>query len=192
MAQPTALSLSSQSHFPSAVSPGLVACCPTIDLSATVSNGDVVHIRRPSGEAVSKYTERSQSVQAISWKSDGKERRLATCLRDTSSNGRCSGQFLAIGWSDGVVRLVGLENSKAVHHLRVSKNESAGFTYIGWSRNLCTARSAHQTRSQQAKSWRVNDTDKQQLLDLPRELTFLEVETALPKLSTLPISGGSG
>ncbi|KAL2125954.1 hypothetical protein VTI74DRAFT_2149 [Chaetomium olivicolor] len=29
-------------------------------------------------------------------------------------------------------------------------------------------------------------------VDLPHELTFLEIETALPKLSPLPVSGGSG
>jgi len=34
--------------------------------------------------------------------------------------------------------------------------------------------------------------ERKDLLDLPHELKFLDVETALPKISPLPLSGGSG
>jgi anaphase-promoting complex subunit 4 len=38
----------------------------------------------------------------------------------------------------------------------------------------------------------VDSQDKEEVLDLPTELTFIEVDTALPKLGPLPVSGGSG
>ena len=38
----------------------------------------------------------------------------------------------------------------------------------------------------------LDSNEKMDLVDLPHELTFLEVDTALPKISPLPVSGGSG
>jgi anaphase-promoting complex subunit 4 len=38
----------------------------------------------------------------------------------------------------------------------------------------------------------TDSQDKEDVLNLPSELTFIEVDTALPKLSPLPVSGGSG
>ncbi|RYP54554.1 hypothetical protein DL769_010329 [Monosporascus sp. CRB-8-3] len=38
----------------------------------------------------------------------------------------------------------------------------------------------------------LDSDDVKNISDLPRDLTFLEVETALPKISPLPVSGGSG
>ena len=107
------------------------------------------------------------------------------------------GQFLAVGWSDGVVRLLGLENTKAVHHIRVSEVEDSRFTYIGWSRNRTGLRSSV-SGERGAKSWRdllsdkIDSEQRQESHDLPHELTFLEVDTSLPKISPLPVSGGSG
>ncbi len=67
------LTLNSQSLLPAPVSSGLLACCPTIDLSATVSDDeDVLYIRRSDGELVSKHTERGRKVQALRWKADGR------------------------------------------------------------------------------------------------------------------------
>jgi len=97
-----------------------------------------------------------------------------------------------------VVRLMGLENSKAVHHLRAVQQEHSGFTYIGWSRNLTGKRRTGAIRKPflggdvAVPPDRFEASSKEELLDLERDLTFLEVETALPKLSPLPVSGGSG
>ncbi|KAL8328790.1 hypothetical protein RB597_004515 [Gaeumannomyces tritici] len=38
----------------------------------------------------------------------------------------------------------------------------------------------------------VAPDERSDMLDLPREVTFLDVETSLPKLSPLPVSGGTG
>ncbi|KAJ8125266.1 hypothetical protein O1611_g8373 [Lasiodiplodia mahajangana] len=45
---------------------------------------------------------------------------------------------------------------------------------------------------EQLASQGLDLSKKKSAADLPRELTFLEIETALPKLSPLPASGGSG
>ncbi len=61
-----------ESHFPSAVSPELLSCCPAVDLSATVSeDDDAVYIRRQNGELVFRHSERNLKVQAVRWKPDG-------------------------------------------------------------------------------------------------------------------------
>jgi anaphase-promoting complex subunit 4 len=102
-----------------------------------------------------------------------------------------------VGWSDGVVRLLGLENSKAVHQIPVCGAGKTKITCIGWARNHAGKRPVASTKDA-ASAWHslslqgLNVNEKQGTLDLPRELAFLEVETALPKLSPLPASGGSG
>lgn len=108
-----------------------------------------------------------------------------------------TGEFLAVGWSDGVVRLMGLENSKAVHQIPVCEAGKANITCIGWARNYAGRRTAKEKRDGTA-AWQdlslesLSVGEKGSTLDLPKELTFLEVETSLPKLSPLPASGGSG
>jgi anaphase-promoting complex subunit 4 len=92
---------------------------------------------------------------------------------------------------------MGLESSKAVHHIRVYEAGAAPakIGFIGWSRNV-TGEAKKRRRMQGKGSGRdiLLDGDRtgDVALDLPHELTFLEVETALPKLSPLPVSGGSG
>ena len=103
-----------------------------------------------------------------------------------------SGQFLAAGWSDGVVRLAGLESSKAVHHIRVCEAADAKIDFIAWSRNVAGMRSRAQNPSSALPLRDIDLGERKSLVDLPHELTFLEVETALPKISPLPVSGGSG
>lgn len=112
------------------------------------------------------------------------------------------GQFLAVGWSDGYVRLMGLENNKAAHHIRVCEDASAKITHIGWSRNTVGEPDALGKQSQlKPAAWESAVSEelgglllgKRPVLDLPRELTFLEVDSSLPKISPLPAgSAGEG
>lgn len=107
------------------------------------------------------------------------------------------GQFLAVGWSDGVVRLMGLENNKAAHHIEVcSRTSDAKITYIGWACSQIATRSTNtltsRLKGEDADEWRALHGGGA-TIDLPRELTFLEIETALPKISPLPgSSAGNG
>lgn len=106
------------------------------------------------------------------------------------------GQFLAVGWSDGVVRLMGLENNKAVYHIEICPQRSdVKITHIGWAAINITSRSSHAftSRLKDSASKILGSPNGNTPTDLPRELTFLEIETALPKISPLPgSSAGSG
>ncbi|KAK4123341.1 hypothetical protein N657DRAFT_646113 [Parathielavia appendiculata] len=165
-----------------------LACNPVIDLTAAVGDGGAaLHVWRCGDQSVSKYVERGRRVEAVRWKGDG--------------------QYLAAGWSDGVVRLMGLESTKAVHHIRVFEGEGGGsngdvqrIEFIAWERNS-TGEGRRRRREKVKKRERLGSGRKILLdgertsdvaVDLPHELMFLEVETALPKLSPLPVSGGSG
>lgn len=92
-----------------------------------------------------------------------------------------------------MVRLIGLESSKAVYHIRVCEaGSSAKIDFIAWSRNTMGRESSDRPSSTRLRSHDIFPDEKRNLLDLPHELTFLELETALPKISPLPVSGGSG
>jgi anaphase-promoting complex subunit 4 len=97
------------------------------------------------------------------------------------------------------LRLLGFENAKAAHQIPIFEKGQSKFAYIAWSRNQI-ARRAKKSPSKDEDAWTkflANDTDSENkedvdVLSLPEELTFIEVDTALPKLSPLPVSGGSG
>ncbi|CAK7274447.1 hypothetical protein SEPCBS57363_006168 [Sporothrix epigloea] len=163
------LKLFGQSFFnPPADSPKLVAACPTIDLTAAVGGKNTVYIRRRGGEVVSKVSERNKEVQFLAWRSDG--------------------QFLAVAWSDGAVRLIGLESPKAVNQIRLYDGVPVGITYVSWAENLVGSRDKWQS-SLLNRQGEQQDSDA---VELPQALLFLEVEDDLLKLPPLPVSGGTG
>lgn len=87
-----------------------------------------------------------------------------------------------------MVRLAGLESSKAVHQIRLYDSTPVAITYISWAKNLVGSQETW-------KSGLLDSQDDQQssaLLDLPHALMFLEVEDDIPKLPPLPVSGGTG
>lgn len=100
------------------------------------------------------------------------------------------GQFLAVGWSDGVVRLMGLESNKAAHHIEVCPGSEARITHIGWA---CSTIQSKDASIGQGIPTEKGTSPEIAVKDLPRELMFLEVDTALPRISPLPASSaGSG
>ncbi|KAJ0167617.1 Anaphase-promoting complex subunit 4 [Colletotrichum tanaceti] len=187
MAKNMQLRAYSETRFDHRVADGFPFCNPTVDLSVSWdASGKNLLIYRPSEQVVSKIHQfaktgqQAPEPQAVRWKPDG--------------------QFLAVGWSDGYVRLMGLENNKAAHHIRVCGDDTTppNITHIGWSRNVVGKR---QTTSQETPSqpWHKLLSEGLELpgggapLDFPRELTFLEVDSALPKISPLPSSSaGAG
>jgi anaphase-promoting complex subunit 4 len=106
---------------------------------------------------------------------------------------KIAGQFIAVGWDDGYVRIMGLESNKAAHSIRVvdcdtdAAPRSVRISHIGWTRN----RVAGRRREQQVKDWEKALGREARFDDLPRELMFLEVDETLPKISPLP-SGSVG
>ncbi|KAK2590235.1 hypothetical protein QQS21_012081 [Conoideocrella luteorostrata] len=180
MAEPKRLSLYSETVFESKATSGFPLSCPTLDLVTTWdASGRNVFIYRPQGQAVSKIHQvaapgtKAPEAITVTWKPDG--------------------QFLAVGWSDGVVRLMGLENNKAAHHIPVCAATNAKISHIGWA----NCHLANKTVTELPT--RVNDGIAKELKassddlppSLPQELTFLEVDTALPKISPLP-TGSAG
>jgi anaphase-promoting complex subunit 4 len=107
-----------------------------------------------------------------------------------------SGNFLAVGWDDGVVRLMGLESNKVAHHIRVSEEPQTKISHIGCSTALTNSRGfGNQLPSifQDAHATDLGLNGELEVADLPRELMFLEVDSALPKISPLPASSaGAG
>lgn len=102
---------------------------------------------------------------------------------------------MAVGWSDGIVRLMGLENNKAAHHIAVCADDDTRITHIGWA--SCTIASKVTEFSPRLKDEIVNELasfadDSHISPNLPEELTFLEVDTALPKISPLPVGSAGG
>lgn len=93
-----------------------------------------------------------------------------------------------MAWNDGVVRLAGLESSKAVHQIRLYESAPVAITYISWAKNLVGSQEAWQSGLLESQDEQPSGS----LLDLPRALMFLEVEDDIPKLPPLPVSGGTG
>lgn len=157
---------------------GLLTCNPGIELFARAAGPKTLEVWRSNGQTVVQNSQKGakETVDALRWKTDG--------------------EFLAVGWSDGVVRLMGLEGSKAVHLISVCQAGKAKITCIGWARNRTGRRGPQPAKP--GTPWETLSLDGLEIggndkkTDLPRELTFLEVETALPKLSPLPASGGFG
>jgi anaphase-promoting complex subunit 4 len=94
--------------------------------------------------------------------------------------------------------LTGLEGGKAVYNIRVSEGDLSRISYIAWSRNYTGKQPAKKGRKK-ASAWDQLisgdldiDEKQQDVLNLPHELSFLEIDTVLPKISPLPVSGGSG
>lgn len=93
-----------------------------------------------------------------------------------------------------MVRLMGLENNKAAHHIDVCSRSGAKISHIGWACCNITNRSSN-ALSKEAKDGlgELQSLSGMSTADLPREITFLEIETALPKISPLPgSSAGTG
>ncbi|KAJ6782555.1 hypothetical protein PWT90_01383 [Aphanocladium album] len=181
MAADASLRLLSEAEFEFKAPAGFPVSCATLDLSTSWDGADKnLLIYRPPNQAVTKIHQlgppgsKAPDALAVTWKPDG--------------------QFLAVGWSDGAVRIMSLENNKAVHHMQLCNDSAAKITHIGWATSTITKT----TRKRVLKSGEeildgLNLDNGSAALNLPQELTFLEVDTALPKISPLPTaSAGSG
>jgi anaphase-promoting complex subunit 4 len=91
---------------------------------------------------------------------------------------------------------VGQENNKAAHHIDVCSSTDARITHIGWACSNLAKVSASSLSARLKKDFNnewegidgTSDPD-----ELPRQITFLDIESALPKISPLPsASAGAG
>lgn len=90
---------------------------------------------------------------------------------------------------------MGLENNKTAHRIRITEDSSVKITHIGWSCNAVNRGDSQQpsTSWQDVLAEELDFPGRPPTLDLPRELTFLEIDVSLPKISPLPPgSAGEG
>lgn len=120
------------------------------------------------------------------------------------------GQLLAVACDDGSVCLLGIENTKVLHRIKRTKEAVPAppqVTYIAWVRNLTGRKHLSLAHADWATKMQRLGLDEYGVeatlgeglgegaradVDLPHALTFLEIDTSLPKLSPLPVSGGAG
>lgn len=86
---------------------------------------------------------------------------------------------------------MGLENNKTVHNIPVAEGEGK-ISHIGWATAVIVDKAAGSI-SKKLERLMADEEDAEHVLDLPEEIKFLEVDTALPKISPLPTgSAGAG
>ncbi|PBP26569.1 anaphase-promoting complex component Cut20/Apc4 [Diplocarpon rosae] len=177
MAERRRFQILSEKTLHQAANPGLITYCPSMDLVALVTADQQVFIYRLNGQRVYGAIQKADDlgVQSIRWKPNG--------------------QLLAIAWSDGSVRLVSPESSKIV--LQFSTGEGIeDVTCMGWATNSIR-RSGSSSFNAGVKSLDAlpsadrNLSGVRVLNDLPRDLSLIDVEISLPKLSVLAAGGNS-
>jgi anaphase-promoting complex subunit 4 len=97
------------------------------------------------------------------------------------------------------VRLVGAESSKVVHQFVAASDdqEISGVTCMGWKSNSIGKNVPRKSSKADTSTWEdllkdgSNSFDRESFLNLPRDLSLLDIEPSLPKLSVLPGGGTS-
>lgn len=113
---------------------------------------------------------------------------------------RSLGHILAMYCTDNNIRLVSAFSGKTVHQLpTLPQIPGTKTSYLGWAANFIDSAATQRQLDDASDDISLDDilglnVEIQALLrskaNLPRELTLIDVETSLPKLSTLPSTGG--
>ncbi|KAH6668009.1 anaphase-promoting complex, cyclosome, subunit 4-domain-containing protein [Halenospora varia] len=175
MEGPLPLETLSEKALHQTADPRLTAYCPSMDLIALGTTDQQVLIYRLNGQRVYGATQKTSKLQvnSIKWKPNG--------------------QLLAVAWNDGVVRLVGAESGKIVHQFSTG-DAVTGITCMGWSSNLTNGTSNSQKEDTTWDDLLNSDdaTSESSLpLNLPRDLSLIDIERSLPKLSLLAAGGST-
>lgn len=190
----TNLKILSEKALHHAAELSLVTYCPSMDLIALATRDQQVFIYRVNGQRVYGASQKADNVrvESLRWKPNGPpisalpshHARLTTCI----------GKLFAIAWNDGSVRIVGIESCKVVHQFSTG-SEVSGITCMGWCSNLTKKTSSSMSPAKHVKPWKAflpgNETDDKESLDLPRDLSLIDIEISLPKLSVLALGGNS-
>lgn len=91
------------------------------------------------------------------------------------------------------MRLINAESSKVVHQFS-HDNLVSKITYMGWSSNISSSVSSYTNLSKQAEKYLPDDEKAREYsssIDLPRDLSLIDIEISLPKLSSLPAGSNS-
>jgi anaphase-promoting complex subunit 4 len=197
MAQPSSFQVLSEKTLHHAADPNLITFCPSMDLVALATTNQEVLIYRFNGQRAYGAVQKAGNlrVESICWKPNGLS--FLTLISVSGiKDSHLAGQLLAIAWSDGSVRLVGAESSKIVHQF-TTDDQVSGVTCMSWVTNLASKRFSSLVSEKDLGSWEAflaNEelSFKEKLpLNLPRDLSLIDIETSLPKLSVLAAGGSS-
>jgi anaphase-promoting complex subunit 4 len=113
---------------------------------------------------------------------------------------RSLGHILAVSCTDDNIRLISTFSGKMVHQLpTLPQIPGTKTSYLGWAANFIDSAATQRQLDDTGDHLSLDDllglnVEIQALLrskaNLPRELALIDVETSLPKLSTLPATGG--
>ncbi|KAL4909877.1 hypothetical protein BDW74DRAFT_165214 [Aspergillus multicolor] len=184
-----------EKSLPAKCKSDMVTYCPSMDLIALVTEDEELHVFRLNGQKVfggsykgDPYLDEddgSGEIRAVRWK-----------------NNDSKGHLLAVACADSTVRVISAYSGKIAHHYPAhgeSGEQSLKVTCLGWGVNFTDSKVARRQLHEAAGQLSVDDLlslDMQPskaaaLLkaDLPRELALLDIESSLPRLSTLPSTG---
>ncbi|ELR09255.1 hypothetical protein GMDG_03825 [Pseudogymnoascus destructans 20631-21] len=179
MANPVQLRVIAEKTLYSPANPDLLAYSPSMELLAVGGADHNVLIYRLNGQRVFSLSQKVKDVvlelQKLVWKPNG--------------------QLIAIAWSGGTVRLIGAESNKTVHQITVSEEGDTEVTCLAWTSYSAASTSLGDILAEAGPLWKDATRNglkgkSAQLLDLPRDLAAIDIESSLPKLSVLP-SGGT-
>ncbi|KAJ5774954.1 hypothetical protein N7457_009850 [Penicillium paradoxum] len=177
-----------------------MAYCPTMDLIALATEDEELRVFRLNG-------------QRVFGGSFGGDPYLGEDEEDGEIRGMAwmgNGRLLAVACGDGSLRIINSYSGKTVHHYQtyqqrdelVSYSESSmpKATCVSWGVNFTDSKAAQRLLHESAGQVSVDDlltpgvypskASAMLKADLPRELALLDIEGSLPKLSTLPATGG--
>ncbi|THC97798.1 hypothetical protein EYZ11_002714 [Aspergillus tanneri] len=172
-----------------------LAYCPTMDLIALVTEDDELHVFRLNGQKVvgglfkgDPYLDEDDGrgeIRRLMWKDNG--------------------HFLAVACADNTIRVISSYSGKTVHQYPAyqppdGSDQSVKVTCLGWGVNFTDSKAAQRSLQDGAGHITLEDLLTPDVhpskvaavlkADLPRELALLDIESSLPKLSTLPATGG--
>jgi anaphase-promoting complex subunit 4 len=171
-----------------------------MDLVALTTEDGQVHVFRLNGQRVfaASYEEEPGNIKGLKWKPNGKL--YSWNLENKEHIDVELGQTLAVACTDNVVRLISVFSGKTIHQLpAVCQTSTAHISSLSWAVNFTNSHATQQQLNDVGEDVSLDDllglnaqmpTLLKSKPDLPREFALVDVETSLPKLSTLPIFGG--
>ncbi|KAJ5359271.1 uncharacterized protein N7496_011684 [Penicillium cataractarum] len=189
-----------EKSLPAKCKPSTLAYCPSMDLIALATDDDELCAFRLNGQRVFGGSFKGDPYLGED-EADGEVRALAW---------KGNGRLLAVACGDGSVRIISAYSGKTVHHYQAfeekkeepavtDQNPSPKVTCLGWGMNFTDSKAAQKHLQGAAGQISVEDlltpgihpSKAAAILkaDLPRELALLDIESSLPKLSTLPATG---
>jgi anaphase-promoting complex subunit 4 len=203
-----------EKSLPAKCKTDMITYCPSMDLIAVITDDEELRVFRLNGQKVfgGSYKgdpyldddDGSGEIRAVRWKNDGMFLLLAQdseFLAKLTLFFGCEGHFLAVACADSTVRIISAYSGKTAHHYQAHGGErSPKVTCLGWGMNFTDSEAAKRQLYEAAGQLSVEDllsldmqpskTAALLKADLPRELALLDIESSLPRLSTLPSTGG--